>query len=47
MHKIEFGQNYCMHLLKMILNKLTLYFFEFNSFSLNFRTLKEFLEFLN
>jgi hypothetical protein len=40
MHKMEFGQLYCMDLLKMILNKFILYFSEFNSISYKFWNLK-------
>jgi hypothetical protein len=29
MHKLEFVQSYCMDLHKMILNKFTLYFYDF------------------
>jgi hypothetical protein len=31
MHKMEIGPDYCIDPLKMMLNKLTLYFYEFNS----------------
>jgi hypothetical protein len=37
---MEFGQLYCMDLLKMILNKFTLYFSEFNSIFYKFWNLK-------
>jgi hypothetical protein len=37
---MEFGQLYCMDLLKMILNKFILYFSEFNSISYKFWNLK-------
>jgi hypothetical protein len=36
MHKNGFGQAYCQDLVKIILNKFTLYFMMFISFSTNF-----------
>jgi hypothetical protein len=36
---MKFGQAYCMDLLKMILNKFTLYFYEFYT---NFGSLNDF-----
>jgi hypothetical protein len=44
MHKNGFGQAYCQDLVKIILNKFTLYFMMFISFSMNFENVYEFSE---
>jgi hypothetical protein len=41
-----FGQAYFQDIVKMILNKFNLYFLSLILFSMNFRTLNKFLEFL-
>jgi hypothetical protein len=44
MHTFGFGQAHCIDLLKRIQAKFILYFYKF---SMNFESLKEFLEYLN
>jgi hypothetical protein len=44
MHKMEFGQSYCQDLLRRIIRKFILYFPHFILFSIDFRTLYDFLE---
>jgi hypothetical protein len=41
---MEFGQAYCKDLLKWNPRKFILYFFSFIAFSMNFGTIKKFLE---
>jgi hypothetical protein len=47
MHKNEFGQDYCNYLFTRIIEEFISYFLCFISFSMHFRILNEFLEFIN